>query len=131
MAAKFSDAIVNTVKELERERFRAMVDADGEQLEALLSDSVSYIHTNGKRENKAQLLAAITNGKRRYRQIEVQTQDILLASDETCIVTGRALVELEANSGALLFLIAYTAIQVHEEAGWRLAAWQATRCATD
>lgn len=131
MAAKFSDAVVNTVKELERERFRAMVDADGEQLAALLSDGVSYIHTNGKRENKAQLLAAITSGKRRYRQIEIQTQDFLLANEDTCIVTGRALVELEANSGALLFLIAYTAIQVREKAGWRLAAWQATRCATD
>jgi hypothetical protein len=131
MAAKFSETIVNTVRELERERFRAMVDADGEQLDALLSDSVSYIHTNGKRESKTQFLAAITNGKRRYRQIEVQTQDVLLASDETCVVTGRALVELEANSGALLFQIAYTAIQVYEGAVWRLAAWQATRCATD
>lgn len=131
MAAKFSETVVNTVRELERERFRAMVEADDEQLGALLSDAVSYIHTNGKRETKAQFLAAITNGKRRYRQIEVETQDILLASDKTCVVTGRALVELEANHGALVFHIAYTAVQVLEDDGWRLAAWQATRCATE
>jgi hypothetical protein len=131
MAAKFSETVVNTVRELERERFRAMVEADGDQLDALLSDGVSYIHTNGKRETKAQFLAAITNGKRRYRQIEAESQDILLASDSMCIVTGKALVELEANNGAILFHIAYTAVQVLESDGWRLAAWQATRCATE
>ena len=120
MAAKFSETVVNTVKELERERFRAMVEADGDQLDALLSDSVSYIHTNGKRESKAQFLTAITNGKRRYRQIEAESQDILLASDSMCIVTGKALVELEANTGAILFHIAYTAVQVLESDGWRL-----------
>ena len=76
MAAKFSETVVNTVRELERERFRAMVEADGEQLDALLSDAVSYIHTNGKRETKTQFLAAVTSGKRRYRQIEAESDQV-------------------------------------------------------
>jgi hypothetical protein len=46
-------------------------------------------------------------------------------------VTGRALVEMEANNGALLFQIAYTAIHVQEDGQWRLIAWQATRSAID
>ena len=127
MAAKLIDAI----RGLERERFRAMVEGNGQQLDALLSDNVIYVHTNGKRESKQQFIDAITAGRRRYRQIEVQSQDVLPVGRETCVVTGRALIEMEANNGALLFPIAYTAIQAQEDGKWRLIAWQATRCAIE
>src|ERR1700755_1809708 len=127
MAAK----IIEAVRELERERFRAMVDGDGPSLDALLADNVSYVHTNGKRETKRRSTDGITAGRRRYRQIEIQSQEVLPVGRETCVVTGRALIEMEANNGALLFPIAYTAIQAQEEGQWRLIAWQATRCALE
>jgi hypothetical protein len=127
MAAK----VIEAIRGLERDRFRAMVDGNGELLDALLSDSVVYVHTNGKRESKQQFIDGITAGRRRYRQIEIQSQDVLTVGSETCIVTGRALIEMEANSGALLFPIAYTAIQTQEAGHWRLIAWQATRCAIE
>ncbi|WP_233828093.1 nuclear transport factor 2 family protein [Paraburkholderia sp. ZP32-5] len=127
MAAKMIEAI----RGLERERFRAMVEGDGQSLDTLLADNVSYVHTNGKRETKRQFIDGITAGRRRYRQIEVQSQDVLPAGRETYVVTGRALIEMEANNGALLFPIAYTAIHMHEDGQWRLIAWQATRCALE
>jgi hypothetical protein len=115
----------------ERDRFRAMVDGDGPLLDKLLSESVSFVHTNGKRESKQQFIDAITAGRRRYRQIEIQSQDVVVVGCETCVVTGRALIEMEANNGALLFPIAYTSIQSQEDGQWRLVAWQATRCALE
>ncbi|SEI55636.1 nuclear transport factor 2 family protein [Paraburkholderia diazotrophica] len=127
MAAK----VIEAIRGLERDRFRAMVEGNGQQLDALLSDNVIYVHTNGKRESKQQFIDAITAGRRRYRQIEIQSQDVLPVGRETCVVTGRALIEMEANSGALLFPIAYTAIQAQEDGRWRLIAWQATRCAIE
>jgi len=127
MAAKMIEAI----RGLERERFRAMVDGDGQSLDTLLAENVSYVHTNGKRETKRQFIDGIIAGRRRYRQIEVQSQDVLPAGRETYVVTGRALIEMEANNGALLFPIAYTAIHTHEDGQWRLIAWQATRCALE
>lgn len=127
MAAKIIDAI----RGLERERFRAMVDGDGSSLEQLLSDNATFIHTNGKRETKQQFIDAITAGRRRYRQIEIQSQDVLPAGREACVISGRALIEMEANNGALLYPIAYTAIQTQEDGHWRLLAWQATRCAVE
>lgn len=127
MVAKVIDAI----RALERDRFRAMVDGDGEALEALLSDKVYYVHTNGKRETKQQFIDAITAGRRRYRQIEVQSQEVLPVGDATYVVAGRALIEMETNNGGLVFPIAYTAVQTQEGGRWRLLAWQATRCATE
>ena len=127
MAAK----VIEAIRGLERERFRAMVDGNGQLLEALLSESVSFVHTNGKRETKQQFIEAITAGRRRYRQIEVQSQDVVVVGRETCVITGRALIEMEANNGALLFPIAYTSIQTQQDGQWRLVAWQATRCAVE
>jgi hypothetical protein len=123
--------MIEAIRGLERERFRAMVDGDGQSLDTLLADNVSYVHTNGKRETKRQFIDGITGGRRRYRQIEVQSQDVLAVGRETCLVTGRALIEMEANNGALLFPIAYTAIHTQEHGQWRLIAWQATRCALE
>jgi hypothetical protein len=123
--------VIEAIRGLERDRFRAMVEGNGQQLDALLSDNVVYVHTNGKRESKQQFIDAITAGRRRYRQIEVQSQEVLPVGRETCVVTGRALIEMEANNGALLFPIAYMAIQAQEDGKWRLIAWQATRCAIE
>jgi Domain of unknown function (DUF4440) len=127
MAAK----VIEAIRVLERDRFRAMVDGDVPLLNQLLSDNASFVHTNGKRETKQQFMDAISAGHRRYRQIEVQSQDVLPVGNGTCVVTGRALFEMEANNGALLYPIAYTAIQAQEGGQWRLVVWHATRCALE
>jgi hypothetical protein len=127
-----SAKVIEAIRGLERDRFRAMVDGNGSLLDSLLSENVSYVHTNGKRETKRQFIDGITAGRRRYRQIEIQSQEVLPVGRETCvIVTGRALIEMEANNGALLFPIAYTAIHAQVDGQWRLVAWQATRCAIE
>jgi hypothetical protein len=127
MAEKQMEAI----RALERDRFRAMVEGDGEALDALLSDNVYYVHTNGKRESKQQFIDAILAGRRRYRQIEVQSQEVMPVGGDAFVVTGRVIVELEANNGGLVFPIAYTSLQAQESGEWRLLAWHATRCATE
>ena len=122
---------IEAIRELERDRFRAMVDGDGELLDALLAENASYVHTNGKRETKRQFIDAISAGLRRYRQIEIQSQDVMPGGRDTWIVFGRALLEMESKNGALLFPIAYTAIHIQVDGQWQLLAMQATRVALD
>ncbi|QIE22301.1 hypothetical protein SBC1_03460 [Caballeronia sp. SBC1] len=131
MPAQPIDTPIEAIRELERERFRAMVDGDGELLDALLSENASYVHTNGKRETKRQFIDAIMAGRRRYRQIEIQSQDVIPGGRDTWIVYGRALLEMESKNGALLFPIAYTAIHIQVDGQWQLLAMQATRVALD
>ncbi|WP_031357622.1 MULTISPECIES: nuclear transport factor 2 family protein [Burkholderiaceae] len=131
MPAQPIDTPIEAIRELERDRFRAMVDGDGELLDALLAENASYVHTNGKRETKRQFIDAITAGRRRYRQIEIQSQDVMPGGRDTWIVFGRALLEMESKNGALLFPIAYTAIHIQVDGQWQLLAMQATRVALD
>ena len=131
MPAQPIDTPIEAIRELERDRFRAMVDGDGELLDALLAENASYVHTNGKRETKRQFIDAITAGRRRYRQIEIQSQEVMPGGRDTWIVYGRALLEMESKNGALLFPIAYTAIHIQVDGQWQLLAMQATRVALD
>jgi len=131
MPAQPIETLIEAIRELERDRFRAMVDGDGELLDALLAENASYVHTNGKRETKRQFIDAITAGRRRYRQIEIQSQELIPGGRDTWIVYGRALLEMESKNGALLFPIAYTAIHIQVDGQWRLLAMQATRVALD
>ncbi|MDN7177958.1 nuclear transport factor 2 family protein [Caballeronia sp. SEWSISQ10-4 2] len=131
MPAQPIETLIEAIRELERDRFRAMVDGDGELLDALLAENASYVHTNGKRETKRQFIDAITAGRRRYRQIEIQSQELMPGGRDTWIVYGRALLEMESKNGALLFPIAYTAIHIQVDGQWRLLAMQATRVALD
>jgi hypothetical protein len=131
MPAQPIDTPIEAIRELERDRFRAMVDGDGELLDVLLAENASYVHTNGKRETKRQFIDAITAGRRRYRQIEIQSQELMPGGRDTWIVYGRALLEMESKNGALLFPIAYTAIHIQVDGQWQLLAMQATRVALD
>jgi Domain of unknown function (DUF4440) len=131
MPAQPIDTPIEAIRDLERDRFRAMVDGDGELLDALLAENASYVHTNGKRETKRQFIDAITAGRRRYRQIEIQSQELMPGGRDTWIVYGRALLEMESKNGALLFPIAYTAIHIQVDGQWQLLAMQATRVALD
>jgi hypothetical protein len=131
MPAQPIETLIEAIRELERDRFRAMVDGDGELLDTLLAENASYVHTNGKRETKRQFIDAITAGRRRYRQIEIQSQEVIPGGRDTWIVYGRALLEMESKNGALLFPIAYTAIHIQADGQWRLLAMQATRVALD
>ena len=117
-------------KELRHDYEYVYVDAEGREVEVDEADDPTP-RRNGKRETKQQFIDAISGGHRRYRQIEVQSQDVLPVGSKTWLITGRALFEIEANHGALLYPIAYTAIQTQESGQWRLVAWHATRCALE
>ncbi|GAB3628646.1 hypothetical protein PTE30175_05257 [Pandoraea terrae] len=126
MAGKHIDA----VRSLEAARFSAMVEGDVEQLDSLLADGIHYVHSNGKRETKEQFLGALSSGRRRYRDIEIQAQELRQFGD-TVVVTGKLYVELETATGSLASQMTYTAVHVREADEWRLISWQATRTASD
>ena len=60
------------VEQVERRRFAAMVAQDIAALEPLLADDLTYGHSNGEFQNKAEFLETIRGGRLRYEAIGVQ-----------------------------------------------------------
>src|SRR4029450_2582021 len=54
------------VLNVESSRMAAMVQADTKQLNLVLAEDLTYTHSSGKTDTKAELLASITSGNLKY-----------------------------------------------------------------
>jgi hypothetical protein len=114
------------VAQVERRRFAAMVAQDIAALEPLLAEDLTYAHSNGEFENKAQFLETIRGGRLRYEAIDVQELNVR-QYDEVAIVTGRIVVQAKAGDQPVKLNVRYTDAYVNRDGRWQLVAWQSTR----
>lgn len=109
-------------------RFHAMVRGDLVGLDTLLAPELTYIHSDGALESKAQFIATLRTGRLRYQAI---TPDDLRARvyGETGVVTGRSAMRVQVGPDLARFSIRFTSVYRREGTRWVLVAWQATRLA--
>ena len=107
-------------------RFTAMVRCDLMALDTLLGPELTYIHSDGALESKAQFLATLRTGRLHYEAIEPGDLKTRVYG-EVGIVTGRSRMRVIAGSELLQFSVRFTAIYRHSAKSWLLVAWQATR----
>ncbi len=108
-------------------RFRAMVERDLAALGELLADELTYTHSNGKVETKAEFLAALEGGALAYLAIESEGESPRLYAGGTVGLitgTGRFRVRLGEREGEAR--LRYTSVYVHRDGRWRLAAWHSS-----
>jgi hypothetical protein len=107
-------------------RFAAMVRRDFRSLDTLLAAELTYIHTDGVLESKAEFLATLRTGRLRYQAIEPDELEARLYADAG-VVTGRSRMQVKVGEELLRFSIRFTALFRRDGARWVLVAWQATR----
>jgi ketosteroid isomerase-like protein len=115
-----------SVEQVERRRFAAMVARDIAQLEPLLAEDLTYGHSNGEFENKAQFLETIRAGRLRYVAIGVQELTVR-QYENVAIVTGRLAISGRAGDRPVELTLRYTDAYVNRDGRWLLVAWQSTR----
>jgi hypothetical protein len=109
-------------------RFTAMVRRDFAGLDTLLAPELTYIHTDGVSESKAQFLATLRTGRLRYQAITPNELQARIYG-ETGVVTGRSRMRVEVGQDLVRLSIRFTAMYRREGKRWVLVAWQATRLA--
>ena len=67
---------------------KAMVDADKSALENLAAEELSYGHSNGLIQNKAEFVEAIASGKNDFKTIELSGQTISIAGNTAWMEAG-------------------------------------------
>jgi hypothetical protein len=125
LAQSGDEAGVNQAAE---ELTQAMLKADKAKLEELLSDKLSYGHSGGVIENKAQFIDVVAGKKTIYKAITVTEPSTSVVGDNA-IVRHKLVVEFETDGKPGTSRIG--ALQVwHKEGGrWKLLARQAFRLA--
>jgi ketosteroid isomerase-like protein len=125
LAQSGEEAAVNEAVEALR---KAMLAADKAGLEALVSDRLSYGHSGGVIESKAQFVDVIVSKKTVYKTIT-------LSEPSTSVVGNNAIVRhifsAETESGGKAGSARVGVLQVwQKDGGWKLLARQAFRLPT-
>ena len=116
------------ILEIDRSRIEAMVAADEEALECFFTADLTYAHTNGVLDTKATLIDKIRTGAYDYAGIETDAILVKTIGDETAVLTGTAVLAVRTSTGKTVEVpIRFTSVYVHDDARWKMTAWQSTR----
>lgn len=109
----------------EERRYRAMVDADLDALDRLCADELSYAHSSGVRDTKAQYLGKVRSGYYRYRRIDHPVERVEVVGD-TAIVVGRMTADLDVDGVPKTIDNLALAVLVRRGAEWQLLGYAPT-----
>ena len=107
-------------------RFKAMVRGDLTALRMALSDQLTYTHSSGRHDTKAEFLASLTLGQLSYKAIIPEARTVRVYGG-VGTVTGTARMEVAARGQDAHFRIRYLAVYVKAQDRWQMVAWQSTR----
>jgi hypothetical protein len=120
-----SDDDVRAVLTAEDLRYQAMIDADLPELDRLLADQVSYAHSSGVRDTKAEYLQKVRTGYYDYWRIDHPVERVEVVGD-TAIVVGRMTAHLGVDGVAKTIDNLSVAVWVRTAGDWRLLAYAPT-----
>lgn len=105
---------------------QAMVDGNKSQLEAIAAEELSYGHSSGLVENKAEFVGNIVSGKSDFTNIVLSDQSISVAGNTALV---RHKFAAETNNGGTPGKITLHVLLVwqKQKGDWKLLARQATR----
>ena len=102
----------------------AMLAADKAQLLALASDKLSYGHSSGKLENKAEYADAIAGKKAVFKTLEFKDQTIVVTGN-TAIVRNTIVSDVEVDGKVTPVKVGVMQVWQKEGEAWKLFARQA------
>jgi len=114
------------IQALDREWAKACMQADLGKLEQLLSDDLTYTHSTGQTQTKAEFIANIRDGKTRYHSIEFQQSSVRIY-ESSAISTNDVRVNLTADGRDVSVHARFLHIWVKENGRWQLVAHQGTK----
>ncbi len=114
------------INDLEDRRYAAMVDADLDALDELLSDDVRYAHSDATVDSKASYLELLRNGTLVYHSLEHRTETVV-SRPGVVVVGGTMSGSIHMHGAAKTLNSRVAAVWVAEGDRWRLLAFQPTR----
>ena len=106
-------------------RYKAMIEGDFAALDSVLADALSYCHSTGAVESKAQYMEALRSGRVKYIRREREVAQFHTWTD-CAVMQGSVQVTAEVNDRPFRTQAAFTSTWVRENGAWVLAAWAAT-----
>ena len=94
---------------LHQKKFRWMESMQLDSLSDLLADDVYYIHSNGWKESKSEVLENLMTGKLRYDKVTVMESDCRIFGD-MAVITGKGIFNVRMQGAPLEIQLYYTEV---------------------
>ncbi|CAN5378414.1 hypothetical protein BH23BAC1_BH23BAC1_49810 [soil metagenome] len=108
---------------IEQARFDAMVKADINRLNELISDDLYYIQSNGSVDTKESFIKGIEDGSRSYDHIEINEAKVRVY-DNSAIINGICTYHRKNEKGQADNLkLKYTDVYIKKDDKWQMVTW--------
>ncbi len=107
-------------------RITATIKGDVAALGALMTDDLTYTHSSGVTETKAEFLDGLKTGKYVYRAIEAPGRRVRVHGD-SAVVSGPCHIVIEPGGKRTELDLYFSELYVREGGAWRMALWHSTR----
>lgn len=114
------------VRAADLRRISALIHADRAALDAVLADDLSYGHSDGRLQTKAELLAALAGGSVTYQSYDGPPPAVRIQGS-MALLSGIAELEATARGTKVKLWLRYLAVYEKRDGAWRLAAYQSAR----
>ncbi|MCB0518045.1 MAG: nuclear transport factor 2 family protein [Lewinellaceae bacterium] len=114
------------LKALELQRFEAMTKKDIPFLENVLSDDLTYNHSNGLAENKTEHIQNINTGDLVYKTMQSEDLKVRIYK-KTAVLNGLVRVTGILKDREFNIRLRYTDVYVKRKGKWQLVAWHSMK----
>ena len=104
----------------------SLIAKDSATLSGLLANDVTYGHTNGIIQTKAQLIRSVMSGEQDYKSIEPSDMDVRIY-DNTGVVTMKSKVSMMYQGKPLDMDMFVTLTWIKTNSDWKLVARQSVK----
>jgi hypothetical protein len=116
---------IQDVLAAEDERYAALLGPDLPTLRRLFADELSYAHSSGARDTKAEYLHKIETGYYVYERVDHPVERVEVLGD-VAIVVGRMTADLQVQGVAKTIDNLALAVWTRADGAWRLLAYAPT-----
>jgi ketosteroid isomerase-like protein len=115
------------VRAADTARVMATIAGDVARLAPRLSDQLSYGHSDGGVQTKAEFLGAVQSNRIKYEAYDYEEVQVVPVADGVATMTGRARLRASAGGQQVAFSLRFLAVWRQEDGAWRLLAYQSAR----
>jgi len=119
------DDVTAEVLAAEDRRYRALIGPDLPALEQLFHERLSYAHSSGVRDTKAEYLAKIENGYYDYARIDHPVERVDVVGD-TAVVVGHMAADLTVQGTPKTLDVLALSVWTKATGDWQLIAYAST-----
>jgi ketosteroid isomerase-like protein len=126
LSAQAQTAAEAEVLAFEKARFEATRTGDTAKLHQMLADDLVWVHSTGKRQNKAEYIRDLATSSVTYKSITVERAQVRLYGD-LAVSNGTAVYDAISFGKPMKTRAYHLAVYRRQNGQWQVLAWQTTR----